>query len=151
MPKPLENGCCSVAQSCLTLCDPMDHSTPGFPVLHHLLEFAQTHVHWVGDAIQPSHPLMRMVNEFRTTPFAVFCSPFCCHPRQDPSASRTPLRPPQSLIIPGMVPGRWWILNTCCSPTYCDFIYFMHLICWSIDPDYFNKERPGVKILPFSL
>ena len=39
------------------LCDPMDCSTPGFPVLHHLSEFAQTHVHWVGDAIQLSHPL----------------------------------------------------------------------------------------------
>ena len=37
---------------------PMDCSTPGFPVLHHLLEFAQTHVHWVSDAIQPSHPLL---------------------------------------------------------------------------------------------
>ena len=40
----------SVAQSCLTLCDPMDHSTPGVPVRHQLLEFTQTHVHWVGDA-----------------------------------------------------------------------------------------------------
>ena len=49
--------CCSVAQSCLTLCNPMDCSTPGFPVLHYLPEFAQTDVHWVGDAIQPSHPL----------------------------------------------------------------------------------------------
>ena len=49
--------CCSVAQSCLTLCDPMDCSTPGFPVLHHLLELAQTHVCWVSDAIQPSCPL----------------------------------------------------------------------------------------------
>ena len=39
------------------LWDPMDCSTPGFPVLHHLPELAQTHVHWVGDAIQPSHPL----------------------------------------------------------------------------------------------
>ena len=48
--------CCSVAQSCLTLCDPVDCSTPGFPV-HQLPELAQTHVHWVGDAIQPSHPL----------------------------------------------------------------------------------------------
>ena len=47
----------SVAQSCLTLCDPMDCSTPGLPVHHQLLEFAQTHVHWVGDATQPSHPL----------------------------------------------------------------------------------------------
>ena len=49
--------CCSVAQLCLTLCNPMDCSMPGFPVLHHLPELAQTHVHWVGDAIQPSHPL----------------------------------------------------------------------------------------------
>ena len=47
----------SVAQSCPTLCDPMDCSMPSFPVHHQLLELAQTHVHWVGDAIQPSHPL----------------------------------------------------------------------------------------------
>ena len=40
------------------LCYPMDCSTPGFPALHHLAELAQTHVHWVGDAIQPSHPLL---------------------------------------------------------------------------------------------
>ena len=48
----------SVTQSCLTLCDPMDCSTPGFPVHHQLPELAQTHVHWVGDDIQPSHPLL---------------------------------------------------------------------------------------------
>ena len=47
----------SVAQSCLTPCDPMNHSTPGLPVHHQFPEFTQTHVHWVGDAIQPSHPL----------------------------------------------------------------------------------------------
>ena len=47
----------SVAQSCPTLCDPIDCSTPGLPVHHQLLEFTQTHVHWVRDAIQPSHPL----------------------------------------------------------------------------------------------
>ena len=46
-----------VAQSCPTLCDPTDCSTPGFPVHHHLPELAQTHVHQGGDAIQPSHPL----------------------------------------------------------------------------------------------
>ena len=46
-----------VAQSCLTLCDPMNHSMPGLPVHHQLLEFTQTHVHQVSDAIQPSHPL----------------------------------------------------------------------------------------------
>ena len=47
---------CSVAKSFLILCDPIDCSMPGFPVLHSLLELAQTHVHWVGNAIQPSHP-----------------------------------------------------------------------------------------------
>ena len=47
----------SVAQSCPTLCNPMNCSTPGLPVHHQLPEFTQTHVHWVGDAIQPSHPL----------------------------------------------------------------------------------------------
>ena len=53
--------CCLVAQSCLTLCDPMDCSTPGLPVHHHLLELTQTHVHWVGEAIQPSHPLSSLL------------------------------------------------------------------------------------------
>ena len=53
-----ENGLLSLfSQSCLTLCDPTNCSTPGFPALHYLLEFAQTHVHWVNDAIQLSHPL----------------------------------------------------------------------------------------------
>ena len=50
--------CCSVSQSCPTPCDPMDGSMPGFPVLHHLPEPAQTHVYCVRDAIQPSHPLL---------------------------------------------------------------------------------------------
>ena len=48
----------SATQSCPTLCDPMNHSTPGLPVHHQLLEFTQTHVHRVGDAIQLSHPLL---------------------------------------------------------------------------------------------
>ena len=60
----LDYCCCSVVKSCLTLCDPMDSNVPGFPVLHYLPEFAQTHVHWVSDAIQPSHPLLP------TSPFA---------------------------------------------------------------------------------
>ena len=48
---------CSVAKSCPTLCDPVDCSTPGLPVHHQLPDLGQTHVHWVGDAVQPSHPL----------------------------------------------------------------------------------------------
>ena len=51
----------SVAQSCLTLCDPMNCSTPGLPAHHQLLEFTQTYVHQVGDAIQPSHPLSSLL------------------------------------------------------------------------------------------
>ena len=47
-----------VAQSCPTLCDPMNHSTPGLPVHHQLPEFTQTHIHRVSDAFQPSHPLL---------------------------------------------------------------------------------------------
>ena len=53
-------NCCSLTQLCLTLCDAIDCSTPGFRVLHHLLELAQTHVQ-VGDAIQPSHPLLSLL------------------------------------------------------------------------------------------
>ena len=58
-PRALSTGTdlSSVAQSCLTLWDPMDCSMPSFPVHHQLPEHAQIHVHWVGDAIQPSHPL----------------------------------------------------------------------------------------------
>ena len=54
-PQPIQFS--SVTQSCLTLCNPMDCSTPGCPVHHQLLELVQTHIQWVGDAIQPSHPL----------------------------------------------------------------------------------------------
>ena len=54
---PVCQSVSSVAQSCLTLCDPMDHSTPGFPAHHQLPELSQTLVCRVGDAIQPSHPL----------------------------------------------------------------------------------------------
>ena len=53
----LNGCCCSVVQSCSTLCDSMECSTTGFPILYHLSELVQTHVHWVGDAIQPSCPL----------------------------------------------------------------------------------------------
>ena len=57
--------CCSVAKLCLTLCDPMDCNVPGFPDPYYLPEFAQVHVRWIGDAIQPSHPLLP------PSPFAV--------------------------------------------------------------------------------
>ena len=59
--------CCPVAQSCLTLCDPMDCSTPGLPVPHCLLEFTQVHAYWISDAIQPlifCHPLLLLPSIF---------------------------------------------------------------------------------------
>ena len=59
-PSP-RHRCCSVAKSCPAPCDPTDCSTPGFPVLHHLSELAQTHVYWVGDAILLSHPLSSLL------------------------------------------------------------------------------------------
>ena len=55
--KQIPYRCCSVARSCPGLCNTMDCSTPGFPVLHYLPEFAQIHIHWVNDIIQTTHPL----------------------------------------------------------------------------------------------
>ena len=57
---PFSDSCCSVTQSCshVPLCNHMDSSMPSFLILHYLPEPAQTHVHWVGDTIQPSHPLL---------------------------------------------------------------------------------------------
>ena len=65
----------SVAQSCPTLCDPMNRSMPGLPVHHQLLEFTETHVHRVSDAIQPSHPVI----------------PFCSCPQSLPASESFPM------------------------------------------------------------
>ena len=86
-----QNQFSSVTQSCLTLCDPMDCSMPGFPVLHQLLEISQTHVHRVGDAIQPSHPL--------SSP----CSPAFSLSQQAPGCHAAKWRP---LSLPGMASDR---------------------------------------------
>ena len=68
--------CCSVSKPCLTVWDPVGCSLPGSSVLHYLLEFAQNHVHWVGDAIQPSHPLL---------------SPFSSCPQSFPASGSFPM------------------------------------------------------------
>ena len=70
-----------VAQSCPTLCDPMDCSTPGFPVHHQLLELFQAHVHRVGDAIQPSHPLSSPSPVFNLSQHQGFSSESVLHIR----------------------------------------------------------------------
>ena len=69
----------SVTQSCLTLCDPMDCSTPGLPAHHQLPGFTQTHVHWVGDAIQPSHPLSSRSPAFNFSSIRVFSNESVLH------------------------------------------------------------------------
>ena len=71
----------SVAQSCPTLCDPMNHSTPGLPVHHQLPESTQTHVHRVGDAIQPSHPLSSPSPAFSLPRIRVFANYSVLHIR----------------------------------------------------------------------
>ena len=67
-------GCCSLAQSSPALCDPMDCGMPGLPVLHHLPELAQTHVHCVSDATQPSRPLSSLLLPSMFSSIRVFSS-----------------------------------------------------------------------------
>ena len=72
----------SVAHSCLALCDPMNHSTPGLPVHHQLPQFTQTHIHRVSDAIQPSHPLSSLLLLPRVPPsIRVFSNESTLHMR----------------------------------------------------------------------
>ena len=72
----------SVTQSCPTLCNPMNRSTPGLPVHHQFPEFTQTHIHQVGDAIQPSHPLL---SPFLLPPIPPSIRVFSNESTQDPS------------------------------------------------------------------
>ena len=74
--------CTSVTQSCLTLCEPTDCSTPGLPVHHQLSDLSQTHVHWVSDAIQTSHPLSSLLLPPSTFPsIRVFSNESAVHIR----------------------------------------------------------------------
>ena len=81
LPYNTTNQFSSVAQSCLTLCDPMNRSTPGLPVHHQLLQFTQTHVHWVGDAIRPSPPLSSPSPAFNVLNIRVFSNESAFHIR----------------------------------------------------------------------
>ena len=96
----------SVTQSCPTLCDPMDCSTPGLPLHHQLPEFTQTHVHWVGNAVQPSHPLSS------SSPPAFNFSQH--HLVSDPASGNPRLRHPGSLLWLGCLLLAWpsWLLLT---------------------------------------
>ena len=74
----LVTRCCSVSQSCLTLWNPMDCSMPGFSVLHHLPEFAQTHVQWVSDVIQPFHDKLALLSFTWSAAVTSKCPPRLC-------------------------------------------------------------------------
>ena len=77
--------CCSVTKSCLTLCQPMDCSMPGLPVPHYLPEFAKVYVHWVGDTIQPSHPVALFSFFFQFFQSSIHICCYCCCCVQSPS------------------------------------------------------------------
>ena len=110
---------CLVAKSCLTLCDPMEHSTQGLPVHHQLPEFTQTHVHWVGDATQPSHPLSSpsppalnlSQHQFSSVQFShsVMSNSLRLHEPQHP---RPPCPSPTPRVYSNSCPLSWW-----CHPT----------------------------------
>ena len=108
------DSCCSVAKLCLILCDLTDCSTPGFPVLHYPLEFDQIHVHWVGDAIQPSDLLQwQKLKEPLTQRFRGRCrdgATFRYHRMQGcidgvPSSLHFQLDSPPLAVIVAKVPG----------------------------------------------
>ena len=96
--------CCSVAKLRLTLCDPVNCSTPGFPVVHYLPELTQTHVHWVGGAIQPTYPLAIPLSSYlqsfpasRSFPALLLISHFSRvwpHPWDSPGKSGLPFPSP---------------------------------------------------------
>ena len=104
----------SLAQSCQTVCNPMNHSTAGLPVHHQLLEFTQIHVHWVGDAIQPSHPLLSASlpalnlsqHQFNCS---VMSDSLWSHEEQH---ARPPCPSPTPRVHPKPCPLCWW-----CHPT----------------------------------
>ena len=122
----------SVAQSCPTLCDPMNCSTPGLPVHHQLLEFTQTHVHHVSDAIQPSHPwsspsppapnpsqhrsLVQSVSSShevaKVLEFQLYYRSFQRNPRAD--LLETPSWPPAGQIFFPICWASFWHIAPCC-------------------------------------
>ena len=121
------HGCChcSVTQSCLTLWNPVNCSTPGFPGLHRLPELAQTHVHWVCDAIQPSHPLLPPFSCLQAFP-ASGSSPGMVElviGREWQRAAKIPSPPPTFLLAsdaspPGASASPSWSCTPCPAPSH---------------------------------
>ena len=111
----LEIYCCSVAKLCPTHCDPMNCSTPGFPICHHLLKFAQVHVHRISYAIQPSHPLspssLRKVLELTR---ASFWEAIAKHSGILPVSRYLEISPDRSTYTQEI--GKCWPANHCFRP-----------------------------------
>ena len=107
--------CCSVTQSCLAFWDPMNCSMPGFPVLHHLSELAQTHVHWVRDAIQPSchvTPFSSCLQSFSASGSFLMSQPFA-------SGGQSIGTSASASVLPMNIQGwfLWdWLVWSPCSP-----------------------------------
>ena len=100
--------CLSVTKLCPTLCDPMDWSMPSFLILYSLPEFAQTHVHWVSDAIQPSHPLLPSSPfAFNLSQYQVFSNESALHIRW-PRYWRLSLQRSISPVIGTQARMGWW-------------------------------------------
>ena len=101
----MEPCCCSVAKSCPTFCDPMDGSKPGFPVLHYLPEFAQTHIHWVAEC----HPtISSSIAPFSSCPQS-FPAPWCFPMSQLSASSGQSIRASAS-VLPMSIQG-WFPLG----------------------------------------
>ena len=133
----------SVTQSRLTLCDPMNHSTPGLHVHHQLPESTQTHVHWVGDAIQPSHPLLS------PSPPALIFPSIRVFSNESALRIRWPKYWSFSFNIslsnehPGLISFRMdWLdllaIHGTLKSFYCAVIYAITAICWGENDEYFN-------------
>ena len=105
---------CSVAKLCLTLCDSVDHSMPGFPVLHHLLEFTQIYVYWVGDAIQLYHTLSPSPTHNLSKHQGLF--QWVCSSHQVAKVLEIQLQPQSFQWIFRTISFRKWLVWSPCNP-----------------------------------
>ena len=123
----LQSSSSSVIQSCLTLCDPMDRSMPGLPIQQQLLEFTQTHVHWLGDAIQPSHPLSSPSPPALNLPQHQGLFKWVSSLHQVAKVLWTKVRLVKAMVFPVVMYGceRWTI-----KKAECQRIYALELWCW---------------------
>ena len=125
----------SLTKLCPTLCDPKDWSIPGIPVLHYHPEFAQIYVHWIGDAMQPSHPLLPLFVLSSVFPnFSIFSSESALHP-----SSQTIRASASASVFPMTIQG-WFPLKL----TGLIYLLFKGL------SSFLQQENSNTSILQFS-